>query len=186
MIILPVLVWWKTQKDRIGFGEYVGLKRTNILPGLGVGVLMGGVILSGYYLFFGSVIDPRLLQEKVSSLGLREYYWGMAVVVSVGNSLFEEYYWRGFIINELKRWFKSTLTLCIVGGFLFGLHHICVLLPIFDWKWALVFTAGTMAAGGVWSWMRMRGYSILDCYISHIMADSAIMWIGYDLIKNNQ
>jgi len=65
---------------------------------------------------------------------------------------------------------------------MFGLHHVAAMMSLFDVQKLTLFVAGTMLAGGVWAWMRLRGQSIWDCYISHVMADMAIMWIGYDLI----
>ena len=71
----------------------------------------------------------------------------------------------------------------IAGGVLFGLHHIFALAPLFPWPLAAAFTVGTMLAGAVWSLMRIRGLSLWDCYVSHILADLAIMWIGWDLMQ---
>ena len=66
---------------------------------------------------------------------------------------------------------------------MFGLHHVFAMLPLFPVGWVAVFTAGTMAAGAAWAWMRVRGWSIWDCYVSHILADLSIMWVGYELIR---
>jgi len=185
MILIPVVVWLKSRRGRANIQERLGLKRTNTLPGLCVGMLMGGVILSAYYAVLRPVIDPSLLLVKIRSMGLLKHYWIMALTISLWNPLFEEYYWRGFILSELQGWSLTMPTLCVLGGTLFGLHHLFVVLPLFDWPSALVCMMGVMLAGGLWSWMRLRGGSILDCYVSHVIADLSIMWVGYDLIRKN-
>ena len=183
MILIPVIVWLKSHRGTASIKERLGLKRTNTLPGLCVGAIMGGVILSSYYAVLRPMVDPSLLIVKIRSLGLLEHYWIMTLTISLWNSMFEEYYWRGFIMSELQGWSLSIPTLCVLGGMLFGLHHLFVVLPLFEWPVVLFCTLGVMAAGSLWSWMRLRGYSILDCYVSHVVADLSIMWIGYDLIK---
>ncbi len=180
MIAIPIVIWWR-RRD-MSLRDWLGWKRPSLRGSVGVGVLMAGVILGGYYVGFRNLLDPAPVAAKVRALGLIEYYWAMTVVVSLWNSLLEEYYWRVFLFGEFRRYLPGKLAVCLLGGFLFGLHHIFALLPLFDWPMVALFTVGTMAAGAVWSWMRVRGRSIVDCYISHLMADVAIMWIGYDLI----
>ena len=91
---------------------------------------------------------------------------------------------RGFLLGELWARIPSPVGVVLVGGVLFGLHHIFALLGLFPWPLALLFMSGTMLAGAVWTWMRVRGLSIIDCYVSHILADLAIMWIGWDLMQS--
>jgi hypothetical protein len=49
-----------------------------MLPGVIVGVLMSGCVLTAYYGLLRPRIDPALLAVKVRSLGLVEYYWVMS------------------------------------------------------------------------------------------------------------
>lgn len=116
MIVIPVIVWLKPRRSRAIIQERLGLKRTNMFPGLCVGVLMDGVILSSYYAVLRPIIDPSLLLAKIRSLGLLKHYWIMALTISLWNSLFEEYYWCGFIMSELQGWSLTMPTLCVLGG----------------------------------------------------------------------
>ena len=153
-----------------------------MLPGLSLGLLMSTVILAGYYLVLRSTIDPALMLAKVDSLGLLKVYWIMALFISLLHSFFEEYYWRGFLLSELRNWIPGIFLLSVVSGMIFGIHHIFAMLSLFPWPVLSFCVLGTMLAGGIWSWLRLRGYSIWDCYLSHLFADLAVMWIGYDLI----
>lgn len=182
MIAVPIVVWVTSGRTRAQVKSLVGWKRTSFLPGLAVGGLMAGVILVGYYALLRPMIDPAAVADKVRSLGVLKYYWAMALVIALWNSLYEEYYWRGFILGELRGWTRKLWTPCIIGGALFGIHHVFAVLPVFHLPLAALCVLGTMVAGGVWSWMRLRGDSILDCYVSHVLANLSIMWIGYDLI----
>jgi len=162
----------------------LGIKRSNCLPGILSGAILSAIILGLYYLFLKKRIDPTPIAEKVSSLGLKDYYWALALVTSCMNSLFEEYYWRAFIMSQLKTRISGAAALCLLGGALFGIHHFFVLRPMFPLASVLFLTFGTVVAGVVWSWMRVKGYSIFDCYISHLMADLAVFWAGWDMIND--
>lgn len=184
MIIIPIAAWLMSRLSAKEALDLLGWKRTNMLPGVVVGVVMSGCVLACYYGWLRPGIDPALLAGKVRSLGLVEYYWVMAVFISLLHSLFEEYYWRGFILVQLRSRLRGTAALCLIGGVLFGLHHIFALLWLPGLALVGLCVVGTMAAGGIWFWMRLRGYSILDCYVSHVLADLTIFWIGYDLLQN--
>ena len=182
MILAPAVVWLTSGRSAPQIAKLAGFKRTNMLPGILVGLLMSSVILTGYYILLRPLIDPGPMLAKVESLSLLEHYWIMALFISLVHSLFEEYYWRAFLLSELRTWISGTLLLCLLSGGLFGLHHIFAMLSLFSWPLVMLCVLGTMLAGGIWSWMRLRGYSIWDCYISHVFADLAVMGVGYHLI----
>ena len=182
MVCGPILVWLGLGYSGSEIKQAVGLKSSNMLLGLGVGVLMAGVIVGGYYLVLRRVIEPAGILAKVESLGLLKYYWVMAVFISLIHSLFEEYYWRGFILSGLSNWVSKRSALVLISGAIFGIHHIFAMLDMFELMWVVFCVSGTVLAGMIWSWMRLRGKSIWDCYVSHVFADLAVMWVGYDLI----
>lgn len=183
MIVLPVVVWLALRRSRRQIFDLAGLKRTHLAAGLVMGVAMSAVILAGYYLVLRGRLDPAPIVAKLQELGLTDHYWRMAVFVALGNSLFEEYYWRAFLVGEVRAWTSSPAAVCLICGVLFGLHHVFAMAQIFPAGWVAFFVVGTMVAGGVWSWMRVRGVSIWDCYVSHVLADFSIMWIGWDMIS---
>lgn len=182
MIAASLIVWRWSRRPVREVLQRVGWRRTNGLVGLAVGAAMAGIILGGYYAIFRSIIQPDLLVDKLRKFGALDHYWAMAVVFSFWNALFEEYYWRGFLLGELRDRLAGRTALVVLMGGLFGLHHIFALLWLGD-GWLIAMAVGvTMIAGAAWALLRIRGGSIIDCYISHMMADLAIMWIGYDLV----
>ncbi len=185
MIAVPVAVWRARHWSLRSVGAALGVKKARWRWGLFVGAMMSGTILGGYYLFFFRRLDGGPLMAEIESVGFGPWHFIlMAMLISLWNSLFEEYYWRGFILSELRTWIPKSATVWCVGAGAFGLHHIFALAPLFSWPHVILFTAGTMVGGGVWTWMRLRGDSLIDCYVSHIMADLSIMWIGWDLLTS--
>jgi membrane protease YdiL (CAAX protease family) len=102
--------------------------------------------------------------------------------LSFSNSLVEEYYWRGFLLDQLRRRLDNVLWLGLLAGGLFGLHHVFVFAPLLGLPTAVLCTLGTVVAGVVWSWQRLKGWSLLDCYVSHILADLAGLWAVWDVM----
>ena len=186
MVAVPLVVWWTSGYSTGELRRLTGCLRTNMLAGLGLGLLMAAIILGGYYGFLRSTIDPLGILSKVHSLGLLPYYWLMAVFISLAHSLLEEYYWRAFILSQLAQRIRGPLILSLITGALFGLHHIFVLVSLFQLSVVALCVLGTMLAGFAWSRMCLAGYSIWDCYLSHVLADLAVMWIGYDLLLKAQ
>ena len=185
IIAMPIVVWLAIRRPRREVLELTGCRRTNLLPGLVAGAILAAAILGSYYAVLRPIVDPTPVAAKVRSMGLLERYWLMAAVVSLWNSLVEEYYWRAFLLGELRRWTGRALPLCVLCGALFGLHHIFALAGVLAPSVTALCVLGTMIAGGVWSWMRLRGYSIADCYVSHVIADLSVFWVGYDLITRS-
>ncbi len=186
MVLIPLAVWRWKRLPRTELFHTIGIKRTTLLPGLAGGILFASVIILLYLFVFRDRIDPRPVIDKVRSLDIMDYYWFMALFLSLGNSLMEEYYWRAFLYGAFLRRFSSLTTVCLLNGALFGLHHIFPLSQYFPIHLALLFTAGTMAAGTAWSFLRAKGYSIFDCYLSHILADLAIFYAGWNIMQQGR
>jgi len=104
------------------------------------------------------------------------------IAVLLAHSLLEEYYWRWFVFGRLARLLKKRWVPYVLASLGFAGHHYIVLgafLPI--WSAALLGSCvGLM--GVVWCWLYRRQGSLAGCWISHLMADAAIVYVGYDLI----
>jgi len=184
IVAAPLAAWLAMRRSPRQMLDDVGLKRSRCLGGLATGAVFAAVILAAYYAVLKGAIDATPVAGKARSLGLAGpwAYWAMAAFISLSNSLIEEYYWRGFILDQLRRRLDNKISLIAACGLLFGLHHVFVVAGMFSWQVGALFVFGTVVAGAVWSWQRVRGWSILDCYVSHILADLAGFWAGWDLI----
>lgn len=182
MVMLPIWVWRRHGLDGDGILRRAGFTRTNGIAGIASGLVLGGIVLGAYYLFFAGNLDPAPIQAKLSSLGLAERFWVAGMFICLLNSGLEEWFWRGFILERMHQSMSAAKAIAL-SSLLFGAHHYFTLLPYFDAGLAAFFTCGTMAAGAVWAFMRIRGASLVDCWISHIMADLAIISVGWMLLR---
>ncbi len=188
MIALPLVIWRWSRRGRKEVLKQVGWQRTTLLPGVLTGAGLSALVLAAYYFVLPNMIDfgpvAQELAGKLDSLGMRQYYWLMAVVVSVMNASLEEYYWRAFLLGEFFERIPSRLLACVLCGGLFGLHHVFALLCVGSAGLVALGAGATIVAALVWGYLRVKGYSIFDCYLSHLMVDFAVFWVGYDMIRS--
>lgn len=149
-----------------------------------IGLLIGlgfiGLLLGGYWLFADIVAGG---QDAIVAK-IRDFHIGsfilFAALFSVMHSLFEEYYWRWFVLGAGKSIVGSSAVL--ISSIAFGLHHIVILSQLFPLWFALTGGIITMLAGWIWCGMTIKTNSILPAWISHFFADAAIMSIAFTLV----
>ncbi|MCY2932486.1 MAG: CPBP family intramembrane metalloprotease [Planctomycetota bacterium] len=186
ILAAPLIVWKLTGRRRGELLADVGLTRPSLWRGLAGGGLFAAVIVGGYFVALAGRIDPGPVAAKAAALGIAEpwRYWAAAAFISLGNSAIEEYYWRGFIVSQLRRWIPGTAALCLAGGLLFGVHHVFAMASAFPANVVALGVAGTVVAGAAWTWLRLRGWSLWDLYLCHVLADLAVFLAGWDLIRS--
>jgi membrane protease YdiL (CAAX protease family) len=183
MLALPLIVWRLSKLDRREISIQAGLVKTYLLPGMLLGLIFAVIILCAYFGLFINWIKPAQVVEKLTSLGLLSHYWLAAAFFSLGNAFLEEYYFRAFLIERFTRFTSNAMLIAIVNGIVFGLHHFVVLLTLVPLQQVIFLSTATAAAGFIWSYLRARGLSIFDCYVSHVLADMAIFVAGYHIIN---
>ncbi|OHB58287.1 MAG: hypothetical protein A2Y07_04110 [Planctomycetes bacterium GWF2_50_10] len=182
MVLVPIGVWMWQRRSRGEMMRQAGLVRTSGSAGVGLGVIMAGAIIAGYYLIFRGQIEAGQVIGKLKSLGILEYYWVAAVYFSLGNAFLEEYYFRSFLVSEYMQVTDNKIYAAAANGLVFGVHHLAVLVTVVPFSFALGLSVCTAVAGFVWALLRARGVSIIDCYISHVMADLAVFYAGWQII----
>jgi membrane protease YdiL (CAAX protease family) len=158
--------------------------------GAGFGLLVGVGILGLYAAWPRHSPLVATTPEKVYQK-LREFHCdtparfvALALFLSVGHSLLEEYYWRWFVFGRLRRYLAlpRAVVLSAVG---FMLHHVVVLAVYFPgrfWTLALPFSLGVAVGGAVWALLYERTRSLYAAWVSHMLIDLAIMAVGYQMV----
>jgi len=168
--------------------------RPTSLKGVAAGIVFGlAVMAATLALYHGLLKSTELIvlaaepiREKVSGMGL-DQLWKYAVLslfYSLLHSLLEEYYWRWFVFGQLRR-FVPFGPAVVVSSLGFAAHHVVVLAIFFGitspatWVFSLCVAVG----GAVWAWIYERSGSLLGPWLSHLLVDSAIFLVGYDLVR---
>ena len=162
--------------------------------GAGLGIVFGLIILAaalGLYHgwlksadFFVAGIGP--MQSKIADMGL-DSAWkfaAMGVFYSLFHSLLEEYYWRWFVFDQLKRLIPVWPAI-LVSALGFMAHHVIVVGAFFGMASPLTWllSAAVATGGAFWAWLYNRTGSLMGPWLGHLLVDAAIFLIGYDLAK---
>ena len=154
----------------------------------GSGLLIALVILGAYYGFAWRWVDFGPLHERIAEMGLdsKALYLLGALYWCTINSLLEEYFWRWFTFSRLRdvlpRGAAMTAAAVVGAGLLFTVHHVLALDVYFDWRITALGSLGVFIGGVTWSALYSHTRNIYAPYISHVYADLAIFWIGWQLI----
>jgi uncharacterized protein len=186
--LFPIAYVWWLERDRLR----VAAPTRRGLP-LAIGFALA-VDLAMFALYFVVVRDipavrdetPAKIHAKVQQFGADSPigFIALALAISCGHSLLEEYYWRWFVFGRLRLHVPmfAALVLSSIG---FMLHHVVILGVFFPghfWQLALPFSVCVGVGGGVWAWIYERSGSLYAPWLSHCLIDAAIMGIGYGML----
>ncbi len=184
--VIWVWIWYRHKLNRSSQSD-----PKQILLGIGFGLLVVATMFVVYFL----LIQPsevaagltEMVREKVSGLGVDSIwkYAGLGLFYTLGHSFLEEYYWRWFVFDYLKK-FTSTLAANILSSLGFMAHHVILLAFFFGWASPLTYLLSLcIAAGGMfWAWQYHRTGRLQAPWISHMIVDAGIFSLGYFLIRD--
>jgi membrane protease YdiL (CAAX protease family) len=118
---------------------------------------------------------------KTAELGIMQYYSSYALLISLVNSLVEEYYWRWFLYGRLRS-LVGVHWAHILAGVAFASHHTLVTTHYFGVGWGLAFGVCVGVGGIIWSMMYEIHKTILGAWVSHLIVDLALFSIGHMLL----
>jgi membrane protease YdiL (CAAX protease family) len=183
----PALWVWLVQRTRPRWP----LTRRGVGWGLGFGLLVVAAMLGLYHGYLKE--SPYLagtrasLEEKLTQIGADTpaAFLAMAVFICVLHAAFEEYYWRWFVFGQLRRGLPPVPA-GVLASLAFAAHHVLVLDVYLGaehfWTATLFFALCVAAGGAVWAWLYHRTGSLSGPWLSHLLVDAGLMWIGYDLM----
>lgn len=182
LMVLPVV--WLLCIDQ-GKLSWSPTNRKGVLAGLVWSVLFAIIIFVLYGLIRETLIPPSA-KHQILELGITSpaHFFIFASVMSLGNSLMEEYVWRWFVFSKFKL-LLGVWPAIILSAFFFTVHHI-VIMWNFGSLW-LVFlgSIGLFTGAIIWAWLYNKYNSIWPGWICHVAADTAIMCITWWIITGN-
>jgi len=197
ILILPILWLLKAERTRPRLPRW---SWQGMPAGLITGLLTVATIVAAWELFAQHWVDVSAFQTKMQEIGLSSpiKFLGFAAAVTLINAILEEYVWRWFVYTkwfELLKGFKGPAKAdkaagaiglpgagaIVLAGLCFTLHHSVAMSLYFDWKTNLLASTGVFVGGVTWSILYLRYKNIYAGYISHIFADVALFYVGYQV-----
>lgn len=184
--VVWVLIWYRQKLKWSG-----DQNSKQIWLGVGFGLVVAAAMFAIYFL----LIQPtevaagltEMVKEKVGGLGVDSIwkYAGLGCFYALCHSFLEEYYWRWFVFDYLKK-FTSSLWANILSSLGFMAHHVILLAFFFGWASPLTYLFSLcIAVGGMfWAWQYDRTGRLRAPWISHMIVDAGIFGLGYFLIRD--
>ena len=150
--------------------------------GLFLGAATFGAIFLAYFLFQSALDLPaiaRELQEK--SRITPSNFLLVGAYVTFGNSLLEEWFFRGFVFLTLHRLGWSRLAYGY-SSLLFALYHIAIFRTWFSPGLMILALLGLVTIGLIFDWLNAKTDHFLSSWLTHVLADTAIILIGLRLM----
>ncbi|HXT19374.1 MAG TPA: CPBP family intramembrane glutamic endopeptidase [Thermoanaerobaculia bacterium] len=184
---LPLLGWWVLRMER---KPAWAARPGAAVAGLLAGGAVGGAVLAAFAgplpawlpLDEAAARIHRLLVDFGAATPLR--YFVLALALSVAHSLFEEYYWRWFLLGQLQLRLPLAIALPL-ASLAFASHHWIVVDSFLGGEHRPMTTVLTLlvaAGGALWGWLFHRYRSLLAPWLAHLLVDGALMTIGYRLV----
>lgn len=164
--------------------------------GMPLGIISGlailAVIIGAWEGFAHNMVDVSKFQTKMQEIGLDSpaKYLAFAATLTFINALLEEYVWRWFVYSkwfELLKGIKGPAKAVaipgaiVLAGLCFMLHHTIAMSLYFDWQINALASLGVFAGGVIWSILYLKTKNIYAGYVSHIFADIALFYVGYQV-----
>ncbi|MFL5243599.1 MAG: CPBP family intramembrane glutamic endopeptidase [Gemmataceae bacterium] len=183
----PLLWVWGIERRRVWPGKPSG-RGLALGIGFGLAVSFAGLALYAFVfrdrpLFRGA---SEAITEKTASFGADTpaRFLAFTAFLVVIHSLLEEYYWRWFVYGKLRD-HMPTWGANLLSSVAFMAYHVVLLFPFFSGKFLMVVMPLSLCiaiGGAVWAWLYERTGSIYAPWLSHLIIDTAIFAVGFDLI----
>lgn len=160
----------------------------SILPGGAFGVLVVALLV---FLVkatpLGLVVDENAerIAGRIHDLGVAAHFLWFSLFISFAHAALEEFYWRWFVFGQAQRVMPLPLAY-VIAALGFASHHVVILSQFFPLGWAFALGACVAIGGTVWSWLSYRYNSLLGPWVSHMIIDFGLMWVGWEVLQRYQ
>ena len=183
LLLLPVAWLLFVDKGKLSWSP---TSKKGVVAGLLWSIPVSVVILGAYWVVKGgSFIDPEAT-ETIEALGIATpaKFLIFASAMSLGNSLMEEYVWRWFVFSKFKV-LVGVWPAIFLSAFFFTVHHVVILWNVGSLWLVLGGSIALLTGGIIWGYLYNKYNSIWPGWICHVAADTAIMWVTWQILTRN-
>lgn len=163
-----------TYRKRLPFLHFQKTDRRSSRAAVILGLLVLSIIVFSFYLL-QTFIDIDTILLNLSDIGVTSTVFPfVALYILFGNSLLEEFFFRGFLTSFFTHPWRRIL----IPSFLFAVYHISIFLTWFSWPLLLLAICGLWIGGVIFQLVNEKSGTILSSWIIHLFADFGIISIG--------
>ncbi len=160
----------------------------SVVPGVLFGILVVGImmfLLKGTPMSFLISTHGPNISQRIGDLGVAEQFLSFALFISFAHAAMEEFFWRWFAFGQLRLLLPKAWMAHLLAAIGFASHHIVILSQFFPFGWALFLGICVAIGGAIWSLLYHRYGSLLGAWVSHVIVDLGLMWIGWEVLVAN-
>lgn len=179
MLVIPLLLYIFVDKKEIKkeFGFLQNASVSMWVP-VSIGLVIVLVTVFGYFLLQG-MFDSSEILSGLQEIGIdKSNIIFVGIYMSFGNSLLEEFFFRGFVEDNVK----SKRMGMLISSSLFALYHVFLMTLMFPFYLVILAFLGLFIVGYVLSYINQYGRGFLYSYILHIFADIGVVLVGLYMV----
>ncbi len=180
-LVVPMIYFVFNKGEFKHFKNLFKAKGKTLAVSAGIGVLVYGVILIGYFLTKGFIDYSGVAEGLTKEHGVSaNNFVYVSLYISLMNSFLEEFFFRGFGFIILKQHCNRRFSY-IFSSTLFAVYHIGMLAIMFDlWTLPILF-AGLFLGGIIFNFLNEKSESIYTSWAVHMFANFSINTVGFML-----
>lgn len=158
-------------------------KKEGLLPAMGLGIAIYGLILGGYFLVSPFFDFSQIAGALTANAGVtKENFLYVSLYISFVNSFLEEFFFRGFVFTNLKQ-HAGRMLAYILSASAFSLYHVAMMIGWFSPALFLLVMVGLVIGGMIFNWLNEKLDTIYCSWLTHMFANFAINTIGFMLLQ---
>lgn len=183
-LAIPIIYIKFIKKESIK--ESLNLKKihkTHLKLGFIFGMISFFIILITFFILKDSLDINAILgdMENKSKINKSNFIF-IGFYITFVNSFLEEFFFRGFVfLNLYKKNYRKTGY--VYSSFLFGIYHIGIFKSWFNPYLIALALLGLISVGFIFDYLDTKSDNLINSWIVHILADSAIIIIGMKILN---
>lgn len=170
-LLIPFLLF---RKAGLPFLRIRNADSKSIKIAIGAGATIIGLIIGAFVVLMPFIDIDALLVDLVDAGVTASVFPFIALYILFGNSLLEEFFFRGLLPNLLT---TSRFRL-LLPSFFFAIYHIAIFLPWFSPPLLALAIIGLWIGGIIFQLVNEQSQTILPSWTIHMFADIGVLLIG--------
>jgi membrane protease YdiL (CAAX protease family) len=141
-------------------------------------IIIIAYFIVGQYIDFNSIAVELQNKSKITPGN----FIFVGSYITFGNSFLEEFFFRGYIFLSLYE-LKAKRLAYVYSSVLFGVYHMGIFKTWFNLGLIGLALFGLIAVGFIFNWLDTKSENFINSWIVHILADSAIILIGFRMFN---
>lgn len=181
-LVVPLLIINFIKKNNIRSSlKWSELSFSKLKYGIFCGVAAAVIIFLGYFIF-KQYIDFNDIVVNLNDKGITfSNFILVGLYITFGNSLLEEFYFRGFIFLNLYEESNKVFAY-VYSSLLFAIYHIGIFLLWFNIYLIILAVFSLFVVGLLFNFVNTKSKNFLNSWIIHIFANISINIIGFIIL----